>query len=95
MKLVCFVNIGGVDTLKVITTADSVDTTAAFVKSKPGVGKPFLVYESLSGTVLGAEFEGEPLAPIVSADVAANKTAIETMIAAESVAAYQALLTYA
>jgi hypothetical protein len=90
MKLVCFVNINGVDTLKTITTVAGIPQNAAFVKSKPGVGQPFLMFNSLPGVVVGAEFN---TAPIVNDDTSINEASINTMLA--DPATYLALLTFA
>jgi hypothetical protein len=78
MKLVCELLINGEMQTKVITTVSGLDANASFVKSKPGVGKPFYMFNTLPGTVVGADYDG---APIVSEDVAANKRAIEQMLA--------------
>lgn len=90
MKLVCFVTINGVDTLKTITTVSGVTQNATFVKLKPGVGQPFLIFNSLPGTVIGAEFD---TAPIVSDVVGENETSINAMLA--DPATYLAMLTFA
>lgn len=90
MKLVCFVNINGVDTLKTLTTVAGVPQNAAFVKNKPGIGEPFLIFNSLPGVVVAAEFD---TAPIVNTDVSVNETSINTMLADPST--YLALLTFA
>jgi hypothetical protein len=76
MKLVCPILINGVDTTKVLTTVTG--TEATFVKNKPGVGKPFLIFATLTGSVAAADFEG---APVVSAVTADNQAAIDAMLA--------------
>lgn len=76
-KLVCEILVNGEMQTKVLTTASTTDV-AAFVKLKPGVGKPFYYFNALSGSVLAADYEG---APLVSADVAENRTAIDAMLA--------------
>ena len=48
------------------------------MKRTPGVGKPFYLFANLPGPVVAADYEG---APIVSEDVAANKQAIDAMLA--------------
>lgn len=95
MKLVCFLNINGVDVAKAITTFGDENNCAAFVKTKPGVGKPFLVYATLPpGVLLGAEFEDLNYpAPIVSSDTAVNLAKIQEMLATPT--PYLALLTFA
>ena len=79
VKLVCEILISGVEQVKVLTTANNIDL-GAFVKNiKPGVGKPFFVFNSIpAGTVVAADFS---TAPIVSSDVAANNAAIADMLA--------------
>ncbi len=77
MKLVCPITISGVEQTKTLTTATGIDV-GAFVKVKPGVGKPFLAFNSLTGVVIAADFDG---APVVETDVAANNAAINDMLA--------------
>jgi hypothetical protein len=77
MKIVCPITIGGVEQTKTLTTATGVDV-GSFVKTKPGLGKPFLAFNTLPGTVTAADFDG---APIVDADAAVNNAAITTMLA--------------
>ena len=78
MKLVCEIMINGVEQVKVLTTANNIDQ-GLFLKNKPGVGKPFYMFNTLASGVIGADFDG---APIVSADVAENNAAIAAMLAA-------------
>lgn len=92
MKLVCYISINGEDQLKTLTTVSGITTNATFVKSKPGVGKPFLIFNSLPGAVVAAELDSG-VAPIVSNDVSVNETAINTMLADPTT--YLALLTFA
>lgn len=77
MKLVCEIMINGVEQTKVLTTANNIDQ-GAFVRVRPGVGKPFLMFASLPGSVVAADFDG---APIVSADPVVNNAAITDMLA--------------
>jgi len=68
----------GEEQTKVVTTVSGLDQNAAFVRTLPGIGKPFYMFNSLpAGSVLGADFEG---APIVSENIAENKAAIERML---------------
>ena len=69
MKLVCEIKIGGVDTLAALTTAPNLDIPA-FLKVKPGVGKPYFVWNSIPyPNPSTCDFTN---APIVSSDVAVN-----------------------
>jgi hypothetical protein len=77
MKLVCEILIDGEMQTKVLTTATGIDN-GAFVRVKPGVGKPFYMFNTLPGPVLAADYEG---APIVSEDSAVNNAAIAAMLA--------------
>lgn len=77
MKLVCEVMVNGVATAKVLTTANNMNQ-GQLVKTLPGVGKPFYMFATLTGTLLAADFDG---APIVSSDIAENNAAIEAMLA--------------
>lgn len=73
MKLVCEIKISGVDTLVALTTAPNIDL-GAFVKVKPGVGKPFYVWNSIpQPNPTSCDFSN---APIVSSDTAVNNAAI-------------------
>lgn len=92
MKLVCYISINGEDQLKTLTTVPGLTTNATFIKSKPGIGKPFLMFNSLPGTVIAAELD-TGVAPIVSDDVPTNEAAITAMLADPST--YLALLTFA
>lgn len=78
MKLLCMVKKRGVETFGVILTASNTDH-ATFVKNAVGVGKPYLLFESLpDGNPTGAVFDG---APIVNNDPAVNQTDIDAMLA--------------
>lgn len=77
MKLVCEIMVNGVATAKILTTANNYDQ-GMLVKTLPGVGKPFYMFATLSGTLLAADFDG---APIVSANIAENNAAIDAMLA--------------
>lgn len=83
MKLVCEIKISGVDTLVALTTAPNIDL-GAFLKVKPGVGKPFFVWPSIpQPNPTSCDFSN---APIVSSDTAANNAAIAAItIAPEGV----------
>ncbi|HWK96211.1 MAG TPA: hypothetical protein VNR39_12395 [Pseudolabrys sp.] len=72
-KLVCEVKINGEDVVKALTTATGINV-GIFLKTQPGVGKPFWYWSSIpAGTVIAADFTN---APIVSSDVNANNAAI-------------------
>lgn len=78
MKLICTVRKRGVDTFGVITTADNTDH-ATFIKNAVGVGKPYLLFETLpDGNPTGADFTD---APICNIDVSVNQAAIDGMLA--------------
>lgn len=89
MKLVCEILVNGVMSTKVLTTADSMDQ-GALVKTKPGVGKPFLMFASLPGSVIAADFEG---APVVSTSTVENNQAIQAMLSEPQT--YLSRLTFA
>lgn len=77
-KLVCEVRINGEDVVKALTTATGINV-GNFVKTVPGVGKPFWYWPSIpAGTVIAADFTN---APIVSTDAAANNAAIAAITA--------------
>jgi hypothetical protein len=76
MKLVCEYPAG---TLRTATTANNNQAVAQAVKSMPGVGKPFLIFATLPGTVIFADLEMYP-DYVVSTDVAANLAKIEAML---------------
>lgn len=78
MKLVCEMTINGQDVVKVLTTANTANQ-GSLVKIRPGVGKPFWMWNSIpAGTVIGADFTG---APVVSDDVAVNNANIQAITA--------------
>lgn len=79
MRLVCGVMIDGEEQTKSVTTVSGLDQNAAFVRTLPGIGKPFYMFNSLPGKVVGADFEE---APLVTADISENKRIIEGMLAA-------------
>jgi len=92
MKLVCDVMVNGAMTPKVLTTANSMDQ-GVLVKTKPGVGKPFLMFASLpapDSTLSMADFSE---APVVSSSAADNNKAIQEMLANPD--KYLAFLTFA
>lgn len=81
MKLVCEILVNGEMATKVLTTVSGLDANAQFVKTKPGVGRPFYMFNSLpypDRSLMAADWEG---APLVSDNVAENKAAIEQMLA--------------
>lgn len=70
----------GVDTVAtVLLTEQGAANVATAVKTNPGVGKPYLVFDNLpDGNPTGVDFTG---APIANVDVAVNQTAIDDMLA--------------
>ena len=89
MKLVCEVTVRGVTSTRVLTTATGADV-GAFVRSTPGIGKPFLVFNTLPGTVAAVDFTG---APLVTGDAAENNRLIAEMLANPE--PYLAMITFA
>ena len=85
MKLVTELTIGGVDTLKTLTTSNNIALVAQTLITTPGVGKPFLIFPSLSGTPTMADFNLHPdwasLGNLVTSTVADNVTMINAMLA--------------
>lgn len=68
----------GVDTIATVLLATGVNVALA-VKTNPGVGKPFLIFDSLpDGQPTGVDFTD---APIANVDVTINQTAIDNMLA--------------
>jgi hypothetical protein len=81
MKLVAQINIRGQEATKVLTTVNSITTVASSMRTIVGVGKPFLIFNSLSNpdaSLVGADFTD---APLVSNDVAANVEMINLQLA--------------
>jgi hypothetical protein len=76
-KLVCGVMQNDAEILRVITTLAG--SAPYLAKTTPGVGKPYWYWEAIpAGKVTAADFTDAPLA---SADVATNKTAIAAITA--------------
>lgn len=76
MKFVCERTIRGVTKVYVITLANGVDPGLG-VKSICGIGNAYYAFNTLSGTVIGADFTG---APVVSSDTAQNNADIDAML---------------
>lgn len=76
MKLICEYPVGA---LRNATTVNNLDTVALALKNMPGVGKPFLIFQSLPGQVVVADFDQFPDYK-VSADVSANRALIDQML---------------
>lgn len=75
-RLVCKMTINGEESLRVITTPNSA-VVADLVKRYPGVGKPWWYWPSIpAGTVIGADFEGAPIASSNSVENAEALAAI-------------------
>ena len=80
-KLVCEVNYGGEDTIRVLTTAAAANI-GQFVKVVPGIGKPFWYWDSIpAGTVIAADFTN---APVVTSSTTTNNDNIEAITAEPS-----------
>lgn len=77
MKLICEYPAG---TLRNATTINNNSTVALALKNMPGVGKPFLIFQSLPGQVVAADFDAYP-AFVVDSDVSVNLANIEAMLA--------------
>jgi len=77
MKLIAEYPVG---TLRNATTVNNLDVVALALKNMPGVGKPFLIFQSLPGQVVAADFDQFPDYK-VSVDVAANRAMIDAMLA--------------
>lgn len=68
----------GKDKLLTVLLADGINH-AESVKTNPGVGKPFLIFDSLpDGMPSGVDFSD---APIVNIDASVNQAAITAMLA--------------
>lgn len=77
-RLVCYAKVKGVDTFAVLTTTPNINLPA-FVRTQPGVGKPFWFWDSIPlGKVIGADFTD---APVVTSDIAANAALIASITA--------------
>jgi hypothetical protein len=78
MKLVCPVIVNGEEQTRVVTTVSGLDANAKFLRTVPGIGKPFWIFNTLPGTVVAADFTE---APLVSEDILANRQEIERQLA--------------
>jgi CO dehydrogenase/acetyl-CoA synthase delta subunit len=79
MKLVCETNVYGEMVAKVLTTANSMDQ-GKLVITKPGVGKPFFMFNSLpfpDRNLITADFTD---APLVTDDPVENNRLIQQML---------------
>ncbi len=77
MKLIAEYPVG---TLRNATTVNNVNSVAVAIKTMPGVGKPFLIFASLPGTVVMADFGMYP-DYVVSSDTATNVGIINDQLA--------------
>ena len=76
-RIVCMINVDGVDTLKVVTTPAG--NQGAFCIGIVGVGNPFWYWDSIpAGDVIACDFTD---APICSASFVENNTAIAAITA--------------
>lgn len=78
MKLICDYP---TDTLRNATTSSDMNAVSMAVRVMPGVGKPFLVFATLPGQVVIADFGMYPQY-VVSATAADNLDLINAMLAA-------------
>lgn len=85
MELVCEYPIG---TLRTMTTVNNRVTVATAVKNVPGVGQPFLIFNTLPGTVAAADFDDPSILDangdrkyVVSTNAADNLLLIDEMLA--------------
>lgn len=86
-KLVCEVVKNGESVVKVVTTSSSINI-GSFVKTLPGIGKPFWYWPSIpAGTVVGADFTN---APVVVSDIQSNNDAVAAITADPSDVLYYA-----
>lgn len=76
MKLICEYPPGN---LRNVTTANNITSVATAVKNMPGVGQPFLIFQSLPGLVVLADFGMYP-DYVVSSDAAQNAVLIQQML---------------
>lgn len=81
MKLICEYPPGN---LRNVTTANNITSVATAVKNMPGVGQPFLIFQSLPGQVVLVDFGRYP-DYIVSSDVAQNAALIQQMLDASPI----------
>lgn len=81
MKLVCEFPPG---TLRTMTSTNNINLAAQALKNVPGVGQPFLMFASLSGTVAIADFELHDdwagHGNVVTNDTAKNVEMIQAML---------------
>lgn len=75
LKLIADYPIG---TLRNATTVANKNVVALALKSMPGVGQPFYIFNSLPGTVVAADFDMFPF--IVSSVVSENLQMINDML---------------
>ena len=78
MKLIADYPVG---TLRNATTVANKNTVALALKSMPGVGNPFYIFNSLPGSVVAADFDMFPY--IVSSVVSENLAMINEQLAFE------------
>lgn len=78
MRLVCNITIGGVSSLRVVTTANG--NQGLYVKSIAGVGNPFWIWPTVPNqkNVIAADFTN---APIVDNDPSVNNARIAAITA--------------
>jgi hypothetical protein len=86
-KVICEEVVNGETVIRSYTTAAG--TAAAFVKVKPGAGKPFWCWDAVPpGVIIGADFTN---APIATSNTATNQASIAGITAVpEDVLIYEA-----
>lgn len=85
-KLVCEITINGSPTLKALTSTSNLDSVANAIKTTPGVGKPFLFFNSLPqpGHPTLCDFDLHPdwagFGNLVTSNNADNRAMIDAML---------------
>lgn len=85
MKLVCYLTINGVQTLKTLAASSNLDMVATALKTTPGVGQPFLFFASLPSNPTLADFDLHPdwagHGNLVTSSSTDNRAMIDAMLA--------------
>lgn len=77
MRLLCEYPVGS---LRNAVTVNHIPSVAKVVRNLPGIGKPFLIFDTLPGNPVMVDFSMFPQY-VVSADETANATMINEMLA--------------
>lgn len=85
-KLVAEIMINGVPTLKALASTSNLNAVALAVKTTPGIGKPFLFFDTLPpGQPTLCDFDLHPdwagHGNLVTSDTATNRAMIDAMLA--------------